>query len=78
MGTSSLSSGLEIIEPKALYQASGTSGGSIVGYGLYIQSTSAMASPLMGVARTNKIKIAVQNTSTNALTLDSFSIYKFN
>ena len=78
MGTSSLSSGLEIIEPKALYQASGTSGGSIVGYGVYIQSTSTMASPLMGVARTNKIRIAVQNTSTNALTLDTFAIYKFN
>ena len=78
MGTSSLSGGLEIIEPKALYQASGSGSSSVVGYGVYIQSTSTMASPLMGVARTNKIKIAVQNPFGSSLTLDSFSIYKFN
>jgi len=61
-----------------LYQASGSGSSSVVGYGVYIQSTATMASPLMGVARTNKIKLAVQNPSGNALTLDTFTIYKFN
>ena len=78
MGSVNMSGSLEMVEPKALYQASGTSGGTIVGYGIYIQGTSAMSSPLMGTARTNKIRIAVQNPFGSALTLDSFAIYKFN
>ena len=78
MGTSSMSGGLEIIEPKALYQATGSGSSTVVGYGVYIQSTATMASPLMGVARTNKIRLAVQNPSGSALTLDTFAIYKFN
>jgi len=32
----------------------------------------------MGVARTNKIRLAVQNPFAGTLTLDSFAIYKFN
>ena len=78
MGSVNMSGSLEMSEPKPLYQASGTSGGTIVGYGIYIQSTNTMASPLMGVARTNKIRLAVQNPFGSALTLDSFAIYKFN
>ena len=78
MGSVNMSGSLEMSEPKPLYQASGTSGGTIVGYGIYIQSTNNMSSPLMGIARTNKIRIAVQNPFGSALTLDSFAIYKFN
>ena len=78
MGSVNMSGSLEMSEPKPLYQASGTSGGTIVGYGIYIQSTNNMSSPLMGIARTNKIRLAVQNPFGSALTLDSFAIYKFN
>ena len=79
MGTSSSGGGgLETTSPLPLYQASGTSGGTIVGYGVYIQSTTSFSNPLMGVARTNKIRLAVQNPFGSSLTLDSFAIYKFN
>ena len=78
MGTVNMSGSLEMVEPKALYQASGTSGGTVVGYGIYIQATNNMASPLMGNARTNKIRLAVQNPFAGTLTLDTFAIYKFN
>jgi len=79
MGTSSSGGGgLETTSPLPLYQASGTSGGTIVGYGVYIQSTTSFSNPLMGVARTNKIRLAVQNPFGSSLTLDTFAIYKFN
>ena len=79
MGTSSSGGGgLETTSPLPLYQASGTSGGTIVGYGVYIQSTASFSNPLMGVARTNKIRLAVQNPYAGTLILDSFAIYKFN
>jgi hypothetical protein len=78
MGTSSSGGGgLETIAPLPLYQASGLSS-AIVGYGVYIQSTASFSNPLMGVARTNKIRLAVQNPFAGTLTLDSFAIYKFN
>jgi len=80
MGTVSASGGgaPESIVPAALYEPTGGSASTIIGYGVYVVPTLNMTAPTAGTARTNKIRIKVQNNSSNALTLDKFSIYKFN
>ena len=80
MGTVSASGGgaPESIVPAALYEPTGGSASTIVGYGAYVVPTLNMTAPTAGTARTNKIRVKVQNNSSNALTLDKFAIYKFN
>ena len=67
MGTVSSSGGgaPESIIPAALYEPTGGTGSTIIGYGVYVVPTLNMTAPTAGTARTKKIRLAVQKNGSN-------------